>query len=57
MTRPIRREPIARPACTGRNQVPEALAKATKRQREKAEQERLCRAGDLHQYLTLKGRV
>jgi hypothetical protein len=31
------------------------LARATDRQREKAEQERLCRADDLHEYLTLKG--
>ncbi len=28
---------------------------STERQREKAEQERLCRSEDLHEYLTLKG--
>jgi len=29
----------------------------TERQREKAEQERLCRSEDLHEYLTLKGEI
>ena len=32
-------------------------AATTERQREKAEQELLCRADDLHDYLTLKGEI
>lgn len=52
-----RLEPMPRPACTGREGEPAALAlaKSDERQREKAEQERLCRADDLHQHLILKG--
>jgi hypothetical protein len=53
MSAPNRETP--RPACTGRNQEPAVLVRASERQREKAEQERLCRADALHEYLTMKG--
>lgn len=46
-----------RPVCTGREDEPAALSASTERQREKAQQELLTRADDLHEYLRMKGRL
>ena len=54
MTDPNRE--IPRPACTGREDEPAVLA-TTERQREKAQQELLTRAEELHKYLMMKGRL